>query len=113
MRELSINYLANSSDLISESNPFHVFTPIPEVGSYFLICLDELISSETEILTLEIYWLELPKDLAEYYNAYEPDFSFNNLSHQVNFSIGLNDNYYLINRHTLSLFMKTNLLVAF
>ncbi|PKG43526.1 hypothetical protein CXF67_04490 [Psychroflexus sp. MES1-P1E] len=77
---------------------------MPQVGSYFLICLDELISSETEILTLEIYWLELPKDLAEYYNGYEPDFSFNNLSHQVNFSIGLNDNYYLINRHTLSLF---------
>jgi hypothetical protein len=104
MRELSIHYLANSSGLISESNPFYVFTPIPEVGSYVLICLDELISSEIEILTLEIHWLELPKDLAEYYNGYEPDFLFNNLSHQVNFSIGLDDDYYLINRHTLSLF---------
>jgi hypothetical protein len=69
-----------------------------------LICLDELISSEIEILTLEIHWLELPKDPAEYYNGYESDFSFNNLSHQVNFSIGLNHDYYLINRHTLSLF---------
>lgn len=101
MKKILPNSLFNNLGKVSEENPFHFFGSNPFLGSYIIIGIENLLNSEINILSLEIHWKELPKNLKKYYEAYDKIYSFTNTSHLVEVSVYLNGFCYSLGNYSL------------
>ena len=82
--------LRNDRSVINPQNPFHLFTHQPRVNSAFYFYHPELVSKSLESLSMDLIWIDLPKDFSDYYATYtscglSPDIS--NDSFQANLGL--------------------------
>jgi hypothetical protein len=107
IQRTSSNVVYNQFGKLDTSNLFQLWGPQPLKGSFLVIGSKEWLNKAITNITLQIHWIDIPKNFADYYKAYSIPQAYTNSSFKVNFSILYKGIWILLNKDALCLFQES------